>query len=314
MIKVVFFGTPKIAINSIMKLLNFADIHFVAVVTQPDRPAGRGKKLVAPPVKECALKNGIPVFHTDSIRKDKELIEKLKELEPDFFITFAFGQLLSQEVLDIPKVATINLHASLLPKYRGANPIQRCIYNGDSETGICTMITELGLDTGDVCCSEKIKITENMTNLELSEIISEKSPFLLYKTLKGLMSGAVVPQKQDEKNVTIANKFKKEDGLINWNLESRQIHNQVRSMVDWPCAYTTFDEKIIKIIETRLIETLDTEGFEPGQVVSVSKNGIEVKTLDGSLLVTKVKPESKGIMGSRDWANGVKLQKGASFI
>ena len=135
MIKVVFMGTPQIAVNSLKKLLNFNDMQIQAVVTQPDRPAGRGKIMTPPPIKECALKNAVPVFQTESIKNDKELIQKLKELEPDFFVTFAFGQILTQEVLDIPKFATINLHASLLPEYRGANPIQRAIYDGKAETG-----------------------------------------------------------------------------------------------------------------------------------------------------------------------------------
>ena len=132
-------GTPQIAVNSIQKLLNFNDVQICAVVTQPDRPCGRGKKLTPPPVKEFALRHEIPVFQTESIRKDEKLLDKLRKIEPDFFITFAFGQILTQEVLDIPKFATINLHASLLPKYRGANPIQRAIFNGDEETGITTM-------------------------------------------------------------------------------------------------------------------------------------------------------------------------------
>lgn len=314
MLKVVFFGTPQIAVNSIMKLLNFADIYFVGVVTQPDRHAGRGNKLVEPPIKVCAVTNGIPVFQTDSIRKDAELIQKLKDLKPDFFITFAFGQILSQEVLDIPKFATINLHASLLPKYRGANPIQRAIYNGDKVTGVTTMLTVLGLDAGDICLTEKIEITENMTSVELAEIISEKSPFLLYRTLKGLSTNNLVPQVQDESFVTFANKFKKEDGLIDWNKTSFEIHNQIRAIVDWPCAFTFYEGKTLKILESRVPEnSLATECLLPGQIVSVSKDGVEVKTSDSSLLITKVKPENKSAMNAFDWSNGVKAKAGCSF-
>ena len=312
MLKVVFLGTPQIAVNSIMKLLNFADIHILAAVTQPDRPAGRGKKLVEPPVKICANSNAIPVYQTSSIRKDTALIEKLKSLEPDFFITFAFGQILSQEVLDIPKIATVNLHASLLPTLRGANPIQRSIYNGDDETGITTMLTVLELDAGDVCISEKIKITENMTSVELAEIISDKAPFLLYRTLKGLSSDALIPSKQDESLVTFANKFKKEDGRIVWGKTAKQIHNQVRSMVDWPNAYASYQGKIIKVMQTRLLKT-DNHCAEPGRVVSVSKEGVEVMSSEGSVLITRVKPENKAEMSAYDWSNGVKLKAGCVF-
>ena len=313
MLKVVFFGTPQIAVNSIMKLLNFADVNIAAIVTQPDRPAGRGKKLVEPPVKVCAIKNAITLFQTNSIRKDSELINTLKAIQPDFFITFAFGQILSQEVLDIPKIATINLHASLLPKYRGANPIQRAIYNGDNETGITTMITVLGLDAGDVCLSEKIAITEEMTSIELADIISEKAPFLLYRTIKGLASGALIPQKQEESLVTFANKFVKEDGLIDWRKTSRQIHDQVRSMVDWPNAFTRYDGKVLKILETKIQNELVDPDCKPGEVVKVSKEGILVRTQDSNLLISKLKPENKSVMNAYDWSNGVKLKSGNFF-
>lgn len=313
MLKVVFMGTPQIAVNSIMKLLNFADIHIMAVVTQPDRPSGRGKKLMAPPVKTCAVTNGIPVYQTPSIRKDRELIETLKKLEPDFFITFAFGQILSQEVLDIPKYATINLHASLLPKYRGANPIQRALQNGDKETGITTMITALALDSGDICLQEKIPITENMTNKDLEEIISDKSPFLLYRTLKGLASGAIIPYPQDESEVTFANKFDKQDAFLDWNKNACDIHNQIRCMVDWPCACTKFNGKVVKVLESRILSDINCEDYVDGEVVEISKKGVTVRAGGACILITKVKPESKGEMSAYDWSNGAKIKLGDRF-
>lgn len=313
MLKVVFMGTPEIAVNSIMKLLNFADIHILGVVTPPDRPAGRGKKIVEPPVKVCAVKNCIPIYQTASIRKDKELIEILKSLEPDFFITFAFGQILSQEVLDIPKYATINLHASLLPKYRGANPIQRCIYEGDCETGITTMITALELDAGDICLQEKIVITPEMTNKDLAEIISEKSPFLLYKTLKGISSGTLKPIAQDASQVCFADKFSKNDAEIDWSKTTLEVHNHVRSMIDWPCACAVFGEKNVKIIETKIVSNERCADFKAGQVVSVGKEGVTVKTGDSCILITKVKPENKSEMPARDWSNGAKIKSGDTF-
>ena len=164
MIKIVYLGTPDIAVKSLQELSRNKNFEVVAVVTQPDRPKGRGNKLTPPPVKVCALENNIQCFQTERISKDVDLMQKLKEFNADFFVTFAFGQILSQEVLDIPKIATVNLHASLLPKYRGANPIQRCIYNGDCKTGITTMLTVLELDAGDICEMDEIIITENMTS------------------------------------------------------------------------------------------------------------------------------------------------------
>ena len=305
MIKVVYMGTPDIAVKSLSKLHEEFDV--LAVVTQPDRPKGRGNKLTPPPVKECALEHNIPCYQTERISKDVELIKKLKDLNPDFFVTFAFGQILSQEVLDIPKFATVNLHASLLPKYRGANPIQRCIYNGDCKTGITTMLTVLELDAGDICETDEIVITDTMTNIELKDIISEKSPALLCSTLKGLYSGELKPQKQCCEGVTIAKKFIKQDGLIDWNRTAKDIHNQVRSMVDFPTAYTMFNEKLLKIIETKVVSNECKKG-SCGEIVSVAKNGIEINTKEGTLLITKVKPESKGIMNAFDFANGAKLQ------
>ena len=312
MIKIVYLGTPDIAVKSLQELSRNKNFEVVAVVTQPDRPKGRGNKLTPPPVKVCALENNIQCFQTERISKDVDLMQKLKEFNADFFVTFAFGQILSQEVLDIPKIATVNLHASLLPKYRGANPIQRCIYNGDCKTGITTMLTVLELDAGDICEMDEIIITENMTNIELKDIISEKSPALLASTLKGLFDKTLKPQKQSEEGVTIAKKFLKQDGLIDWSRSAIEIHNQVRSMVDFPTAYTFWGGKMLKITET-VISPTDVSGKDAGEIISVSKGGIEVCTGNGSISLYKVKPESKGIMNAYDFANGAKLKPKMKF-
>lgn len=305
-------ATPDIAVKSLEELAINEDIEVCAVITQPDRPKGRGNKMTPPPVKVCAMEHNIECFQTEKISKDEELLKKLKDLKADFFVTFAFGQILSQEVLDIPKFSTINLHASLLPKYRGANPIQRCIYNGDKQTGITTMITVLALDAGDICETNEITITDNMTDIELKEIISNKSPKLLCSTLKGLYCGELKPKKQNEDGVTIAKKFNKEDGIIDWKKSALEIHNQVRSMVDFPTAYTYFNNKMLKITETEILnETKNNITFS--EISAVSKNGIEIKTPYGSLLIKKVKPESKGIMNAYDFANGAKLKAGIKF-
>ncbi|MBQ3640856.1 methionyl-tRNA formyltransferase [bacterium] len=312
MIKVVFLGTPDIAVESLSELCRNSEIDVCAVVTQPDRPKGRGNKLTPPPVKVCAQDNNICCYQTERISKDTDLIAKLKEAKPDFLITFAFGQILSQEVLDIPKFATINLHASLLPKYRGANPIQRCIYNGDCKTGITTMLTVLELDAGDICETEEINISETMTDIELKEIISKKSPELLFSTIKGLYCGTLKPHKQPSEGISIAKKFIKSDGLIDWNKTATQIHNQIRSMVDFPTAYTFFEGKMIKIIEAK-VSSKEKLHERTGEIVAVSKTGIEVTAKEGIVLITKVKPESKGIMNAFDFANGAKIKAGMKF-
>lgn len=302
MIKVIFFGTPDIGLKSLEYLYNSDKFEVCAVVTQPDKPAGRGHKLQMSPIKKFAIECNIPVFQPKSIRKEPDIQEALKSFEPDFFVTFAFGQILSQEVLDIPKFQTINLHASLLPRYRGANPIQRAIINGDKETGICTMITELGLDCGDICQKLVIPISETMNCEELWEEIGDKSPKMIEGTLIGLYDGSLTPQKQCEDGVCMANKLTKEECQIDWSKSNFEIHNLVRGICRCPSAYFIFNGKIIKVLETK---TIDGSGAV-GQIVAHSKEGMDFGCGEGLLRVIKVKPEGKGEMFAKDWYNGVK--------
>ena len=302
MIKIVFFGTPDIGLKSLDYLNNSDNIEVLAVVTQPDKPAGRGHKLQASPIKKYALEHNIPVFQPKSIRKEPDIQEELKKLEPDFFVTFAFGQILSQEVLDIPKYETINLHASLLQKYRGANPIQRAIINGDKETGICTMITELGLDCGDICQKLVIPISDSMNCEQLWEEIGEKSPQMIEQTLIGLKNGTLKPEKQCENGVCMAPKLTKEECLIDWNKTNIELHNLVRGVCRSPSAYFILNEKIIKVIESLPI---DGSG-KSGEIVNHSKNGVDIACREGLLRLIKVKPEGKGEMLASDWYNGLK--------
>lgn len=306
MINIVFFGTPDIGLKSLQHFHSSDKFNVQAVVTQPDKPSGRGHKLTPSPIKQFALEHNIKVFQPKSIRKEPEIIEALKVLQPDFFVTFAFGQILSQEVLDIPKYETINLHVSLLPKYRGANPIQRAIINGDTETGICTMITELGLDCGDICMKYPIEITKNMNCVELFELCASNSPELLEKTLIGIKEGTLKPIPQCEDGVCFADKLKKEECKIDWNKSAEEIHNLVRGVYKCPGAFFEFKGKIIKVMETEPIES--NANGAAGDFVNVSKSGIDVKTGNGILRLIKVKPEGKGEMFALDWANGV-LQK-----
>lgn len=302
MIKIVFFGTPDIGLKSLEYLYNSDRIDVLAVVTQPDKPAGRGHKLQMSPIKKFAVEKNIPVFQPKSIRKEFDIQEELKKLEPDFFVTFAFGQILSQEVLDIPKYETINLHASLLPRYRGANPIQRAIINGDKETGICTMITELGLDCGDICQKLVIPISDTMNCEELWNEIAEKSPKMIEETLERLKNKTLTPQKQCEDGVCMANKLTKEECLIDWTKTNIEIHNLIRGICRCPSAYFLLNEKIIKVIES---EAVDGSG-EVGKIVNHSKEGVDIACGKGLLRLIKVKPEGKGEMFAKDWYNGVK--------
>ena len=312
MINIVYMATPEIAVNCLQKLLNFNDVNIMAVVTQPDRPCGRGNKITPPPVKDFALAHDIEVLQTESLKNDEDLKQKLRDLNPDFFITFAFGQLLTNEILDIPKIATINLHASLLPEYRGANPIQRAIYDGKTETGITTMLTVLALDAGDMCIQEKIKITPDMTDAELMQIISDKAPFIMYPTIKQLYNKVLVPQKQDESKVTIAKKFKKEDAILDWTRSAQELHNHVRSMTTWPVSCSNLDGKNIKILKTQVVEN-DTENDDVGVISEITKEGIIVKAKKGSLLIKELKPEGKPKMDAYAWTNGAKVTTGMKF-
>ena len=302
MIKIVFFGTPDIGLKSLDYLNNSPEIEVCAVVTQPDKPAGRGHKLQASPIKQYALAHNIPVFQPKSIRKEPEIQNELKNFEPDFFVTFAFGQILSQEVLDIPKYETINLHASLLPKYRGANPIQRAIINGDKETGICTMITELGLDCGDICQKLVIPISETMNCQELWDEISQKSPQMLKDTLINLKSGNIKPEKQCEDGVCMAPKLTKEECKIDWSKSNKDIHNLVRGVCRSPGAYFHHNNKIIKVVKTTTVEGSGTEG----EIASHSKEGVDIGCGSGLVRLITVKPEGKGEMKASDWYNGIR--------
>lgn len=306
MINIVFFGTPDIGLPSLKHFYNSDKFKVLAVVTQPDKPSGRGHKLTPSPIKKFAVEHDIAVFQPKSIRKEPEEIKALKALEPDFFVTFAFGQILSQEVLDIPKYETINLHVSLLPKYRGANPIQRAIMNGDKETGICTMITELGLDCGDICMKFPIEITKNMNCIELFELCATNSPELLEKTLIGIKEGSLKPVPQCEDGVCFADKLKKEECKIDWTKSADEIHNLVRGVYKCPGAFFEHNGKIIKVLETEPLETTNDSGVEVGEFANFSKQGIDVKAGKGYVRLIKVKPEGKGEMLARDWANGIK--------
>ena len=303
-IKIVFLGTPDIGLKSLDYLYNSDKFEVCAVVTQPDKPAGRGKHLKSSPIKLYALDKNLPIYQPKSIRKEPDIIEALKKYEPDFFVTFAFGQILSQEVLDIPKFETINLHASLLPKYRGANPIQRCIINGDKETGICTMITELGLDCGDICMQEKISIPDNMTCEDLWLKISEDSPELLEQTLVGLYNKTLKPCPQCEDGVCMANKLTKEETLIDWSRSAVDIHNLVRGVYRSPSAYFVFQDKIIKVLETEILETETSDKI--GEIIRADKSGVVMGTGTNPIRLIRVKPEGKSEMYAKDWANGLK--------
>lgn len=299
-------GTPEFSVPSLKKLIENYDVK--AVFTQPDRPKGRGKKLAMSAVKETALEHDIPVFQPVSLKKEHEYIEKLKEIDPDFIVVVAFGQILSEEVLNIPKYACINVHASLLPKYRGAAPINWVIVDGEKKTGVTTMLMAKGLDTGDMLLKCETDIDENMTAGQLHDILMEKGAELLIDTIEGFKNGKIKPEKQNEEEASYVSVISKDSGEINWNNNALKIHNLIRGFNPWPSAYTHYEDKVMKIHESKIIDT-DFKGI-PGLVTDVSKEGIKVETGEGKLLITLVQFPGKKIMSVKDYIAGNTIEKG----
>jgi methionyl-tRNA formyltransferase len=280
---IVFMGTPDFAVPSLKKLIEKYDV--IAVLSQPDKPKGRGKKMAYPPVKEEALKHEIPVYQPIKLRNDKEIIQKLKDLKPDFIIVVAFGQILTQEVLDIPKYGCMNLHGSLLPMYRGSAPIQWAVINGEKVSGNTTMLLDAGIDTGDMILKDEVQITDNMTAGELYDILKIRGADLLVQSIEGIANGSLTPEKQGNETF-YAKPLDKNIANIDWNKNSKEIHNLVRGLNPWPIAYTNYEGERMKVYES---EALDEESFEePGTIIDVSKNGLKVACKEGILLIKKV--------------------------
>ena len=309
-IKVIFFGTPKIALSSFETLIDDSAFDVLALVTQTPKPQGRGNKIIESELSLAAKKNGIEVFETERISKDSSLISKLKELKPDFFVTFAFGQILSQAVLDIPKYCTVNIHPSLLPKYRGANPIRASLLSGDKKTGITTAKTVLALDEGDIILNEEFELTPEMNYLELVDIIELKAPIILKKSLLGLYLGKIKPYPQGH-NASYTKKTLKEDKILDFNSEAVEVHNKIRALLgDFTCM-TKYKGKILKVLKSREIPYEGKE--EAGEIISVTKEGILTKCAKNAIMIEEVKPEGKKEMSAYSWSLGSKIQIGDSF-
>lgn len=311
--KVIFLGTPEFAVPSLEALLKTSWIKILAVCTQTDKEAGRGKHLKIPEVKELAIKNNLTVIQTNKIAKEKEAIEKLKEYKPDIFISCSYGQILSQEILDIAPV--INVHASLLPKYRGAAPVNWAILNGETETGITIMKTELSLDAGPIILQERCTIDPNETSIDLFKNLSCLGASILIHALEQIKAGKAQFIPQDDSKATKAPALKKELGLIHWNRTAKEIHNKIRGLQPWPSAYTHYSGKIIKIWESRdVVHNVSTTNNNviPGTIVEI-KDYIKIRTGNGYLDIYKLQPENKNIVKSKDWVNGAHIKIGERF-
>lgn len=246
---VVYMGTPDFAVPALECLIKNDEYDVKLVVSQTDKPQGRHQELTPPPVKQLALQYNIEVYQPKTLKTD-EAYDKIAALQPDFIVVAAYGKILPQRILDIPKYGCVNLHGSLLPAYRGAAPIQWCVINGEKKTGLTSMLMDAGLDTGDILLVSETEIDENETAGELFDRLAAMGPELLLKTLKGLSDGSIVPQKQDNEKATYVSVLSKEMAVIDWENEAHVIHNKVRGMSPWPIAKTTLDGKLLKIYST----------------------------------------------------------------
>lgn len=306
-LRILFMGTPHFACPTLQMLIDRGE-NVIAVVTQPDRPKGRGQQLQPPPVKVLALSHGIPVMQPVKVRVP-EAVEEIRELQPDLIIVVAFGQILPKALLDIPRCGCINIHASLLPRYRGAAPLNWCLINGEKETGITTMMMDVGLDTGDMLLKRTTAITPDDDASSLHDRLSHLGAETMAETLDLLVAGKLQPEKQDDSLSCYAPMLKKELGAINWNATSASICNLVRGVTPWPGAYTTFDGKVVKIHKVRP----GTGSGAPGEILAAGKNGIEAACADGSIIIEELQLEGKKRLPAGEFLSGCRLNPGSFF-
>ncbi len=311
MMKAVFMGTPDFAVPTLQKMIDMG-IEVTAVVTQPDKAKGRGKKVIYSPVKECALAHDLPVYQPVRIRKEPEFIQTLRDMQPDVIVVVAFGQILPKEILDIPRLGCVNVHASLLPKFRGAAPIQWSIIDGEEVTGVTTMLMDVGLDTGDMLLKAEIPMDPKETGGSLHDKLAAVGGELLEKTLIGLEAGTIVPEKQDDSQAgEYARMLDKELGHIDFNQPAVVIERLIRGLNPWPSAYTYIDGKTLKIWEAEVLDR--NYGCEYGEVAEVTRNCLIIQTGVGALSVKSVQLQGKKRMDIAAFLNGYTIEKGTRF-
>jgi len=284
--KIIFMGTPNFAVPCLEKLIEL-NYDVQAVFTQADKPKGRGHKLTPPPVKECALKHGLPVMQPDTFRNNDEILRVLRDLEPDFIVVVAYGKILPESILNVPKIACINVHASLLPKYRGAGPIQWSVLNGEKTTGVTTMLMAKGIDTGDMLLTEETEIMPYETAGELTDRLSLMGATVLGKTLETYAE--ISPRKQDDALFTYAPLLKKDMAQIDFAKSSEEICHFVCGMNPWPVAYSYYQGEMVKIYEAVIYEGEVDKNAKDGEICAyIKKEGLIVKTQNGAVSIRTV--------------------------
>ncbi len=304
-IRTIFMGTPDFALQTLQGLID-AGCNLIGVYTQPDRPKGRGKQLAAPPIKELALQHDIPVYQPLKLRQP-EAVAELEALAPDLIVVVAYGQILPKSVLDIPRYGCINVHASLLPRYRGAAPINKAIIDGETETGITTMYMDVGLDTGDMLIKKSLAIGPQETAGELHDRLAVLGRETMEETLQKLCAGTLQREVQDDDQSTYASMMKKEDGRINWGCSAVEVHNQIRGLDPWPGAYTSLNGELLKLART---SPENTDGGKPGSIISADNNGVSIACGTGTLLVKELQLAGRKRLAAADFLRGCPLEPG----
>lgn len=308
--RVVFMGTPDFSVPTLEKIIE-AGHEVIGVVTQPDKAKGRGKKVLFPPVKEKALEHNLPVYQPKRAR-EPEFIEQMRELNPDVMVVVAFGQILPKALLDIPKYGCVNVHASLLPKYRGAAPIQWAVIRGEKVSGVTTMQMDVGLDTGDMLMKIEVALAEDETGGRLHDKLSVLGGELLIETLKGLEAGTIQPEKQDDSQTgEYARMLDKALGKVDFSMPAEEIERLIRGLNPWPSAYTFYHGKTMKLWKAKVVSA-DADGGEaaPGQILSVDKKGFTVQTGDGALRILELQMEGKKRMDAGAFLRGCSMAAG----
>lgn len=312
MLHVIFMGTAELACASLRALTQAKDINVAAVVTQPDKPKGRDLKLQPSPVKQVALEKNLPVLQPQKAR-DAAFVQQLRELQPDLIVVAAYGQILPQAVLDLPKFGCLNVHTSLLPKYRGAAPIQWAILNDDQKTGVTIMKMDAGLDTGDIVTQEETQITPADNSQTLHDRLAQIGAELLLRTISDYTAGKIVPRKQPSEGASYARKISKEDGLLDWSQPARALWNRIRAFTPWPGAFTFYQsENKPRLLKIWQAEIADHPGT-PGEILSADKSGIVIACGQQALRVSMLQREGGRRMNAQEFLTGYPLRVGEKF-
>ena len=306
--RIVFMGTPDFSVPTLEALVA-SEHEVVGVVTQPDKPKGRGKEIHMSPVKECALQHNIPVYQPVRAR-DEAFVDEMRALNPDVMVVIAFGQILPKSLLELPKYGCVNIHASLLPKYRGAAPIQWAVINGDEETGITTMMMDVEMDTGDILEKTVVKLDPEETGGSLFDRLSLLGGDLILSTLSKLEKGEITPVPQDHEKATYVKKISKSMGDIDWTMDAVSIERLVRGLNPWPSAFTRWNGKMLKIWEAKVIPDPDVK-LPCGSVISASDEGLKIQTGAGVLCVTSLQLEGKKRMDTAAFLRGYQVAAGS---